>query len=126
MAGCGGEASGFAGIWWRWEVGLVNQVVLVGEVTDRPFRPGGGTRAVVKMQVYNDESGRRDDVEFDAFGPVSEFAMGLWRGDRIAIRGRVEGRVFDEFEELKIVADHVELLRKASDVSTERASTDSG
>ena len=93
----------------------MNVVVLVGEVTDRPFRPGGGSRVVVKLRVHHDESGRRDDVEFDAFGAVSDFAMGLWRGDRVAVRGRVEGRVFDEFEELKIVADHIDLVRKASD-----------
>lgn len=89
--------------------------MMVGEVTDRPFRPGDGERVVVKLRVHNDERGRFDNVEFDSFGRTGQFAEGLWRGDWIAVRGRLEGRVIDGFDELKVVAGHVELVRKAGD-----------
>ena len=37
-----------------------------------------------------------------------------------AVRARLEGRVFDDGEEVKVVANHVELVRRASDVSARR------
>lgn len=95
----------------------MNTVQLVGEVIDRPFRPGGGQRVVVKLRVHDDGSGRFDNVEFDSFGHVGDFSEKLWRGDRIAVRGRVEHRVIDGLDELKLVANHVELVRRASDVA---------
>ena len=70
---------------------------------------------VVKLRVHDDESGRFDNVEFDAFGGVGDFAIRLFTGDRIAVRGRLEGRVFDDGDEVKVVANHVELVRRASD-----------
>lgn len=93
----------------------VNTVQMVGEVRERPFRPGEGNRVVVKVRVHDDESGRFDNVEFDSFGAVGDFAIRLFSGDRIAVRGRLEGRVFDDGDEIKIVANHVELVRRASD-----------
>lgn len=93
----------------------VNTVQMVGEVRERPFRPGEGSRVVVKIRVHDDESGRFDNVEFDSFGAVGDFAIRLYSGDRIAVRGRLEGRVFDDGDEIKIVANHVELVRRASD-----------
>jgi hypothetical protein len=93
----------------------VNTVQLVGEVRERPFRPGEGNRVVVKVRVHDDESGRFDNVEFDSFGQVGDFAIRLFTGDRIAVRGRLEGRVFDDGDEVKVVANHVELVRRASD-----------
>lgn len=88
---------------------------MVGEVRERPFRPGEGNRVVVKVRVHDDESGRFDNVEFDSFGAVGDFAIRLFTGDRIAVRGRLEGRVFDDGDEVKVVANHVELVRRASD-----------
>jgi hypothetical protein len=93
----------------------VNTVQLVGEVRERPFRPGDGNRVVVKVRVHDDDSGRFDNVEFDSFGGVGDFAIRLFTGDRIAVRGRLEGRVFDDGDEVKVVANHVELVRRASD-----------
>jgi len=93
----------------------VNTVQLVGEVRERPFRPGDGNRVVVKIRVHDDDSGRFDNVEFDSFGGVGDFAIRLFTGDRIAVRGRLEGRVFDDGDEIKVVANHVELVRRASD-----------
>jgi hypothetical protein len=93
----------------------VNTVQLVGEVRERPFRPGEGSRVVVKLRVHDDDSGRFDNVEFDGFGAVGDFAIRLFAGDRIAVRGRLEGRVFDDGDEVKVVANHVELVRRASD-----------
>ena len=98
----------------------MNTVQMVGEVRDRPFRPGDGNRVVVKIRVHDDASGRFDNVEFDAFGAVGDFAVRLYVGDRIAVRARLEGRVFDDGEEVKVVANHVELVRRASDVSARR------
>jgi tRNA(Ile2) C34 agmatinyltransferase TiaS len=93
----------------------VNTVQMVGEVRERPFRPGEGNRVVVKVRVHDDETGRFDNVEFDSFGQVGDFAIRLFTGDRIAVRGRLEGRVFDDGDEVKVVANHVELVRRASD-----------
>jgi len=98
----------------------VNTVQLVGEVRERPFRPGDGNRVVVKLRVHDDESGRFDNVEFDSFGAVGDFAVRLFTGDRIAIRGRLEGRHFDDGDEVKVVANHVELVRRASDAPDRR------
>ncbi|MEZ5297925.1 MAG: hypothetical protein R2697_17110 [Ilumatobacteraceae bacterium] len=70
---------------------VVNTVQMVGEVRERPFRPGDGNRVVVKIRVHDDESGRFDNVEFDSFGAVGDFAIRLFSGDRIAVRGRLEG-----------------------------------
>ena len=95
----------------------MNTVQMVGEVRDRPFRPGDGNRVVVKVRVHDDGSGWFDNVEFDAFGGVGDFSIRLFVGDRIAVRGRLEGRVFDDGDEVKVVANHVELVRRASDVS---------
>lgn len=97
----------------------MNIVSLVGEVLDRPFRPGGGARTVVKLKVHDDASGRFDRVEFDAFGQPGEFGSRLYVGDRIAVRGRLENRTFhedgEEVQELRIVANHIELVMRAAD-----------
>lgn len=98
----------------------MNTVQLVGEVTDRPFRPGSGARTVVKVRVHDDGSGRFDNLEFDAFGTAGDFGVRLFVGDRIAVRGRLEDRTFtdagEEVHEIRIVANHIELVRRASDV----------
>jgi single-stranded DNA-binding protein len=100
-------------------VAVVNVVSLVGEVLDRPFRPGNGARTVVKIKVHDDESDRFDRVEFDAFGQPGEFGARLYVGDRVAIRGRLENRMFhedgEEVHELRVVANHIELIMRAAD-----------
>ena len=91
----------------------MNRVVLVGFVSDKPFRPGGGPRAVVKIRArnYND---REEGLEFDAFGQTAVYAQQLRVGDRIAIDGRLENRVYtqdgDEVNEIRCVADRIELV----------------
>jgi len=97
----------------------MNTVQLVGEVTDRPFRPGSGARTVIKVRVHDDASNRFDNVEFDAFGSAGDFGLRLYSGDRIALRGRLEDRQFTEqgeiVHEMRLVANHIELVKRASD-----------
>jgi hypothetical protein len=99
--------------------GIVNVVMLVGEVTDRPFRPGNGARTVIKIQTRGGSSGRPDRFEFDAFGQPGEFGIRLFVGDMIAVTGRLEDRAFKEggetVNELRIVADFIELVTRAGD-----------
>jgi single-stranded DNA-binding protein len=95
----------------------MNQVALVGEVTDRPFRPGNGNRTVVKLKVTR--SGTAFDYfEFDAFGQPGDFGIKLHVGDIIAVTGRLEDRTFTEdgveVNELRIVAQFIELLTKGT------------
>ena len=53
----------------------MNVVMLVGEVTDRPFRPGNGARTVVKLKTKG-AGGTPDHFEFDAFGqPAGSFTQ---------------------------------------------------
>ena len=95
----------------------MNLVIMAGTVTDKPFRPGGGSRTVVKLRVEND-AGRVEHVEFDTFAKAGDFAINLWTGDIISIRGHSEVRTYKEdgeqFTELRIVADYVELVLPAS------------
>lgn len=95
----------------------VNHVVLVGEVTDRPFRPGNGNRTVVKIRVTRSGTAY-DHFEFDAFGQPGDFGIKLHVGDVIAINGRLEDRTFTEdgaeVTELRIVAQFIELLTKGT------------
>jgi hypothetical protein len=97
--------------------GFVNLVSLVGTVYDRPFRPGAGQRTVVKVKC-DGESGRSERLEFDAFGQAGDFGMKLRVGDAIAVRGRVEDRTYrdgdEKVNELRLVADYIELLVPAS------------
>lgn len=97
----------------------MNVVALVGDVLERPFRPGNGARTVVKIKVHDDASGRFDRVEFDAFGQPGEFGARLYIGDRVAVRGRLEDRTFhedgQEVHELRVVANHIELVMRAAD-----------
>jgi hypothetical protein len=97
----------------------MNVVSLVGEVTDRPFRPGNGDRTVVKLKVMGTSMTRMDRVEFDAFGQPGDFAINLYVGDIIAVLGRLENRTFrehgEEVQELRVVAQFVELVSKYND-----------
>lgn len=94
------------------EGSLVNIVTLVGEVTDRPFRPGEGNRTVVKVRVGRGQSANH--FEFDAFGQTGDFGIGLFVGDVIAVTGRLEQRSFNNSSQIRIVAQFIELLTKSS------------
>jgi len=96
----------------------MNVVMLVGEVTDRPFRPGNGARTVVKIKTKG-AGGTPDHFEFDAFGQPGDFGARLFVGDVIAITGRLEDRTYTEdgeqVTELRIVAQFIELVTRAGD-----------
>jgi hypothetical protein len=95
----------------------VNVVLLTGTVTDKPFRPGNGNRTVVKVRVEN-EHGRPEKLEFDAFGATGDFGVNLWSGDVISVRGRLEDRTYregsEQVNELRLVADHIQVVVQAS------------
>jgi single-stranded DNA-binding protein len=108
----------------------VNNVVLAGEIVDRPFRPGNGARTVIKLRVHDVLSGRYDRIEVDAFGQAGDFAMRLFFGDRVAVQGRLEDRTYrdgeDEVTELRVVANHIDLLVRSSDLKPRPDSSGSG
>jgi single-stranded DNA-binding protein len=92
----------------------MNLVVLVGTVTDRPFRPGG-ERVVVKLAIPADKPGVTDNFEVHLFGTVGSYALDQVRsGDVVSLRGRLETRIWtegdEEFEELRIVGQRIERI----------------
>jgi cold shock CspA family protein len=95
----------------------MNLVVLVGKVADRPFRPGGRERVVVKLDVVSERrSGRGDRIEVHCFGDVGAEAVATLNvGDIVTVRGRLEQRIgrdeHGEYEDLRVVADHLSSLR---------------
>lgn len=97
----------------------MNVVSLAGQVTDRPFRPGNGNRTVVKMKVTGTSTNHTDRIEFDAFGQPGDFAINLYVGDIISVLGRLENRTFrehdEEVQELRVVAQFIELISKSQD-----------
>jgi single-stranded DNA-binding protein len=106
----------------------MNVVMLVGEVTDRPFRPGNGQRTVVKIKTRS-ATGTPDHFEFDAFGQPGEFGSRLFVGDTIAVTGRLEDRTYTEkgeqVSELRVVAQFIELITRAGDRVPRTTSADS-
>ncbi|GIU84134.1 MAG: hypothetical protein KatS3mg008_0909 [Acidimicrobiales bacterium] len=103
------------GLSQRVRLPLVNVVVLVGVVRDRPFRPGND-RCVLKIAVDHEGSVGTDLIEVDVFGGVGEFVMNnVLPGDLVAIRGRLEDRQFsDGTAELRVVAHRVNRIRTAA------------
>jgi single-stranded DNA-binding protein len=102
----------------------MNNVVLVGRVPERPFRPGGGERVVLKVDVADDR-GRQERFELDAFGEIGRWVNeGVRIGDIVAVRGRLEQRVYreqgEEVEELRIVGMRISLVAKGSAVRGDR------
>jgi single-stranded DNA-binding protein len=97
----------------------VNVVMLVGEVCDRPFRPGSGSRTVVQLRTRGGGAGKTDQFEFDAFGQPGEFGLRLFVGDQIAVTGHLEDRTYQDggetVTELRVVADFIELVTRAGD-----------
>jgi cold shock CspA family protein len=95
----------------------MNVVLLVGRVSDRPFRPGNAERLVVRLDV---PSPRRstgvDEIEIHCFGAIASRVEGAIRlGDTVEVRGRVEHRIGHddqgEYDDIRIVADDVSVLR---------------
>jgi cold shock CspA family protein len=94
----------------------MNVVVLVGKVADRPFRPSGRERVVVKIDAAGDRRPDKPDrIEVHCFGEVANHAENKVNlGDIVSIHGRLEQRVgkddMGEFEELRVVADHITVV----------------
>lgn len=85
---------------------------MVGRVAERPFRPGNATRVVMKMDV-DDERGRTQPLEVDAFGEVGDWVMkNATVGEVLAVSGRLEMRTYmdhgEEIDELRIVGTRFE------------------
>lgn len=98
----------------------MNLVLLVGVVSDKPFRPGGGPRSVCKVRVHDDKTGRVDQIEFDGFREVADQVMNLWIGDLVGIHARLEDRRYqqgsDEVAETRCVAEAIEVHVRARDL----------
>jgi single-stranded DNA-binding protein len=94
-------------------------ISIVGRVSDRPFRPGNGQRVVLKVDA-DDDRGRTQRLEFDAFSEIGDWVMkNVTPGESVAINARLETRTYkdqgQEVEELRIVAMRIEPLgRKGS------------
>jgi cold shock CspA family protein/single-stranded DNA-binding protein len=94
----------------------MNVVVLVGKVADRPFRPSGRERVVVKLDVAGDRRPDKPDrIEVHCFGDTANHAeTKVNLGDIVTVHGRLEQRVgkddMGEFEELRVVADHITVV----------------
>ena len=94
----------------------MNVVALVGRVGDRPFRPGGADRVVMRVVVAsNRRSERADEIEVHCFAAVADAVVaGIRLGDIVEIRGRLEQRIGrddeGEYEDLRVVADHVAVI----------------
>jgi single-stranded DNA-binding protein len=103
----------------------MNSVILVGRISDRPFRPGGGARVVFKVTVRDTRTGRTDQIEVDAFGPLGIVATDLFVSDQVAVQGRLEDRTYqqagEEVQETRCVAESIETLLQSRDIVGTRA-----
>jgi single-stranded DNA-binding protein len=93
----------------------VISISIVGRVTDRPFRPGNGQRVVFKIDA-DDDRGRTQHLELDAFSEIGDWVMkNLTVGEVVAVNARLEIRTYrdqgEEIEELRIVGMRIEPLR---------------
>lgn len=107
----------------------VNLVVLVGRVADRPFRPSGRDRVVIKLDVSAERrQDKQDRIEVHTFGEVANHAENrVSQGDIVSISGRLEQRVGHddqgEFEELRVVADNVTVVSGTGAARVRRTDT---
>lgn len=98
----------------------MNIVLLVGRVSDRPFRPGNAERLVVRVDVPSPRrSGHVDEIEFHCFGAVAANVESHVRlGDTVEVRGRVEHRIGrddqGEYDDIRIVGDDVVVVRSVA------------
>ncbi len=102
----------------------MNIVLLVGRVSDRPFRPGNAERLVVRVDVPSPRrAGHIDEIEFHCFGSVaSHVETNVRLGDTVEVRGRVEHRIGHddqgEYDDIRIVGDDVVVVRSVSQRGT--------
>ena len=110
----------------------MNVVALVGRVGDRPFRPGGADRVVMRVIVASTRrSERADEIEVHCFSGVADAVLsGIKLGDMVEIRGRLEQRIGrdeeGEYEDLRVVADHVAVVAPAAPGHTAPGHTGTG
>ncbi len=113
------------------EGGDVISISIVGRVTDRPFRPGNGQRVVFKIDA-DDDRGRTQHLELDAFGEIGDWVMkNLTPSEIVAVNARLEIRTYrdqgEEIEELRIVGMRIEPLRnKGASGGNRRPQNDRG
>ncbi len=105
-------------------------ISIVGRVTDRPFRPGNGQRVVFKIDA-DDDRGRTQHLELDAFGEIGDWVMkNLTPSEVVAVNARLEIRTYrdqgEEIEELRIVAMRIEPLRNKGAGGGRRPQNDRG
>lgn len=91
-------------------------ISIVGRVVDRPFRPGNAQRVVLKIDA-DDERGRTQHLEVDAFGEIGDWVMkNVVVGESLALSARLEMRTYmdqgEEVEELRLVAMRFEPLQR--------------
>jgi cold shock CspA family protein len=95
----------------------MNVVLLVGRVSNRPFRPGSGERVFLQIDVPSARrSGTSDEIELHCFGQTANnVERDVHFGDMVEVRGRIEQRVGrdaeGEYDDLRIVADEVSVVR---------------
>lgn len=98
----------------------VNVVLLVGRVSNRPYRPGDGERVFMQIEVASARRpGMSDEIELHCFGQTANSVEKVVHlGDMVEVRGRIEQRIGrdaeGEYEDLRIVADDVTLLRNVA------------
>jgi cold shock CspA family protein/single-stranded DNA-binding protein len=99
---------------------FMNIVLLVGRISDRPFRPGNAERLVVRVDVPSPRrAGHIDEIEFHCFGTVATHVEAHVKlGDTVEVRGRVEHRIghdeHGEYDDIRIVGDDVVVLRSVA------------
>lgn len=120
-----------AGMEFGWGAGGdVISISIVGRVTDRPFRPGNGQRVVFKIDA-DDDRGRTQHLELDAFSEIGDWVMkNLTPGEVVAVNARLEVRTYrdqgEEIEELRIVGMRIEPLRNKGTGGNRRPPNDRG
>jgi single-stranded DNA-binding protein len=124
LAPVGRQPNGRHGKFGWEEGGDVISISIVGRVTDRPFRPGNGQRVVFKIDA-DDDRGRTQHLELDAFGEIGDWVMkNLTPGEVVAVNARLEIRTYrdqgEEIEELRIVGMRIEPLRSKGAGGTNR------
>jgi cold shock CspA family protein len=98
----------------------MNVVLLVGRVSNRPYRPGSGERVFLQIDVPSARrSGTSDEIELHCFGQTANnVERDVHFGDMVEVRGRIEQRVGrdaeGEYEDLRIVADEVSVVRNVA------------
>jgi cold shock CspA family protein len=107
----------------------MNVVLLVGRVSNRPYRPGSGERVFLQIDVPSARrSGTSDEIELHCFGQTANnVERDVHFGDMVEVRGRIEQRIGrdadGEYDDLRIVADEVSVVRTVPSRSAAGASS---